>query len=43
MKMKVSDLLDGLQCIFIHHFEYGCEDESFYIVALVKIQITWCF
>jgi hypothetical protein len=42
-KIKVGDLLEGLRYIFSPHFEYGCEDESFYIVALVKIQITWCF
>jgi hypothetical protein len=27
MKMKVGDLLRGLQCIFSSRFEYGCVDE----------------
>jgi hypothetical protein len=27
MKMKVGELLEGLQCIFFPHFEYGCVDE----------------
>jgi hypothetical protein len=27
MKMKVGDLLEGLQCIFSPHLAYGCEDE----------------